>query len=550
MMAIHGGKDQVDPRFSLAELMIGGRFLCKLPSFLRHPLTLQEIRPILRRRLEQREADFLGLMKRAVYEYAGSPYRDLLRLAGCEYGDLERLMVQGGVEGTLRTLFREGVYLTAEEFKGRRPIVRGNATIAVDPNSFQNSLSTSAVPAHTSGSRGAGTPVVLDFAFIRDRAVDSGLVLDALGGATWLHAYWGVPGAAGMAYVLEFCSLGVAPARWFSMVDSAAPGLHPRYRWSGRVMHWGSLLAGVAIPRPEYTPLDDPLRVARWMVEVLRGGQTPVLHTFASAGVRVCLAASEAGLDLRGARFTLSGEPTTAARLRVVRRVGAQALPRYASVECGPIGYGCLAAETADGLHLLHDLHALIQPGPDGATSDLPATALLLTSLRATAPLILLNVSLGDQAVVSQGACGCPLEALGWITHLDAIRSYEKLTAGGMTFLDRDLIRVLDEVLPARFGGGPTHYQLVEEETGEGHPRLRLLVHPAVGPVDCDALRESFLAEIGAGSGVERVMGLLWRTANFLRVERQAPYATPSGKILHLHVGQGSASLPVARPSA
>ena len=47
----------------------------------------------------------------------------------------------------------------------------------------------------------------------------------------------------------------------------------------------------------------------------------------------------------------------------------------------------------------------------------------------------MLNVSLGDQAVMVQHACGCPLQTLGWDTHLYTIRSYEKLTGGGMTSL-------------------------------------------------------------------------------------------------------------------
>ena len=50
------------------------------------------------------------------------------------------------------------------------------------------------------------------------------------------------------------------------------------------------------------------------------------------------------------------------------------------------------------------------------------------------------------------------------------IRSHEKLTAGGMTLLDTDVIRLLDEVLPARFGGAPTDYQLVEHESDDGEP--------------------------------------------------------------------------------
>ncbi len=71
---------------------------------------------------------------------------------------------------------------------------------------------------------------------------------------------------------------------------------------------------------------------------------------------------------------------------------------------------------------------------------------------------------MGDQAVVSERACGCPYQQLGWTTHLHGIRSFEKLTAAGMTFLDTDVIRVLEEVLPGRFGGIPSDYQLVEEE--------------------------------------------------------------------------------------
>ena len=81
-------------------------------------------------------------------------------------------------------------------------------------------------------------------------------------------------------------------------------------------------------------------------------------------------------------------------------------------------------------------------------------------------------------------------------------------------------------------------YQLLEEEADDGQPRLRLLVHPKVGPLDTDAVAEAFLAAIGSGSAIERLMEFFWRDANFLRVERQAPVATGSGKILHLHLGR------------
>lgn len=167
----------------------------------------------------------------------------------------------------------------------------------------------------------------------------------------------------------------------------------------------------------------------------------------------------------------------------------------------------------------------------------LPANALFISSLHPASPFILLNVSMGDQAIVVQRACGCPLEQLGWVTHLHTIRSYEKLTGGGMTFLDTDVIRVLEEELPARFGGTPTDYQLLEEEADDGQPRLQLLVHPRVGPLDPNSVAEVFLRAIGSGSSVERVMEFLWRDANLLRVERKAPLTTHSGKVLHMHLG-------------
>jgi len=459
-----------------------------------------------------------------------------LNLAGCEYGDLEKLVSQDGLEEALQTVFRHGVYLTVDEFKGRRPATRGSATIAVDPSRLRNSSSGFQVTVRSSGSRGEGTSVPTDLGSIRDHCVNQCLALHARGGIGWRHAIWAVPGGAAVRVLLRYSACGASPVRWFSQVDPGSPWLHPRYRWSARVMRWGSLVAGVPLPRPTYVPLEDPLPIAHWMAEILRAGGTPHLNTFASSAVRLCKAACDAGIDLRGAEFTLTGEPITAARLTVVRRAGAKGVPSYATMEAGGrIGYGCLTPEAPDDFHLFSDLHALVQPGPDGERPGLPAGALLLSSLRPTAPVILLNVSTGDQAVVAHRACGCPLERLGWTTHLHTIRSFEKLTAAGMTFLDMDVVRVLEEVLPARFGGGPTHYQLVEEEAKDGRPRLRLLIHPAVGPLDTTAVTDAFLEAVSQGSGAERVMGQVWRDSGVLRVERQVPLATASGKILHLH---------------
>lgn len=518
----------------VAAALAGTRLLWRLPRFLRHPISPAEAEAVVRRRRGRREDEFLDLVRRVVYQHAASPYRRLLELAGCEYGDLERLARREGVEGALRTLCRAGVYLTVAEFKGREPVVRGAARLHADPGALRNPEVAAHVVGESSGSRGPRTPVAMDLSWVADEAANRSLTLQARGPGPWQLAYWDVPG--GTLYpMLAYAKAGRIPARWFSPVDIADPGLDPIYRWSERVVRGVARLAGIGLPRPEHVPVDHPLPVARWLAAVRGSGQVPFLLTYSSPAVRLCQAVLEHGLDIRGAYLFLYGEPITDARLAAMRRTGAVVVPAYIATECGRIAEGCVTPEAADDVHLFDDSLALIQPGPEGRRPGLPPDALLVSSLRRSSPLVLLNVSLGDRAAMSRRACGCPLERLGWTTHLRDIRSFEKLTAGGMTFLASDVTRILDEVLPARFGGLPTHYQVVEDETAEGRARIRLLVHPTVGAVDAEAVATAFLDAIGEGKGTERIMATVWRDAGLLHVERRPPMPTGSGKILHVH---------------
>jgi hypothetical protein len=395
-----------------------------------------EARAELARRLVQREADFLALMRDAVYRNARSVYRSLLHHAGCEYGDLERLVSREGLESGLRVLLSQGVYLTVDEAKGRQPVVRGRLTVPSYPDMLRNPLAGRHVPVATSGSRGARTTTMMDLAFVRDNGVNVCLAVDAAGGSDWVKAVWEVPGGSALYRMLKLSSFGSRVARWFTRVDPADPSLHPRYRWSHRLVRWTSLAAGVPLPSAVHAPLDDPLPVGRWMAEVVSRGRTPWIRTFPSSAVRACQAALDAGIDLTGARFTVAGEPVTDAKLQTIRRSGAQATPRYGTMETGTLAWACLAPQRADEMHVFHDLHALVQPEGD--------PALFVTSLRLAAPLIMLNLSMGDQATLGLRACGCPLERYGWTTHVQDVQSREKLTAGGMTFYDVDVVRILD----------------------------------------------------------------------------------------------------------
>jgi hypothetical protein len=520
------------PSITVGDVVSGARFVQSLLSKPSRPIGLPEAHRSLRERFQRRATDFVALIEAAVYRNPTSPYRALLHLAGCEPGDFEKLVHADGIEGALATLYRRGVYLTVDEMKGRRPAVRGSATVSVEPRLLRVPGSTAHLVTHSSGSRGSRTALTLDVASLRVQAGNLAVLFEARGATGWAHATWAVPGSAVIGRLHHYQTLRLPVARWFSQVDARASGLHPRYRWSADLQRLVSVLVGRPLPAPEYVPVDDPLPIARWMADVLRAGRTPHLWTFPSSAVRLCQAAHRAGLTLRGAQFTVTGEPMTAARLSTIVGVGAAVQTFYGSSETGLLGYGCLQPDGSDDFHVASDLHGVIQAGEGGG--PLRPRSLLVTSLRSTARVMLLNVSLGDEGVLEPRPCGCPLVRLGWRQHLRAVRSFEKLNAGGVALLDADVITVLEETLPRRFGGGPTDYQLVEEESTDGRLHMRLLVHPALGPVDERGIVETFLTAIGEGSGVERLVELQWRQAGVPVVERRAPRAAASGKIRHL----------------
>jgi hypothetical protein len=516
------------------------RLLTGLTGLFRRPVSGATARAVLRQRLETRSADFLALVRGAIFNRPASPYRRLLALAGCEYPDVERLVLRDGVEAALSTLARHGVFLTTEEAKGRRPVIRGSHTFELEPTSLANPLAASHLVYRTSGSRGAGTTVSVDVRHFRDRAVNARLALDGRGGADWRHALWVVPGGAAIVVLLQYATLGAPPVAWFSQVDPGSAELDPRYAWTARTLRWACRVVGTRLPPPVWAPLEQPTAVTTWLRRCLDAGATPHLLTFPSSAVAVCRAAQEGGLDLAGTRMSIGGEPITPARLAAIQAAGVDAVPHYGSMEAGRIGEGCLAPAAADDIHVFEDLHALVQAGP-GIHGALPADALLISSIRRTAPLVLLNVSLGDRAVRTPRGCGCPLEELGWTTHLHTIRSFEKLTVGGMTLLDEDAVTALEAALPARFGGSPADYQLIEEEDAAGRPSPVLVVSPRVGPVDVDAVASAFLDRVSAAAGPARVTALLWRQAGWLRVERRPPLRESSGKVLHYHASRSRA---------
>jgi hypothetical protein len=163
---------------------------------------------------------------------------------------------------------------------------------------------------------------------------------------------------------------------------------------------------------------------------------------------------------------------------------------------------------------------------------------LLLTTLHPASPKLMLNVETDDYAVLERRDCGCPIGALGFSLHVHALRSFEKLSSEGMSFIGSDLIRLVEDTLPARFGGNATDYQFIEEESSAGLPKVCLVISPRVGTVDDARVIGSVLEALGQNSGAARMMAQLWRDGRTLCVVRAEPYVTAAAKILPLHINR------------
>ncbi|MGA7743275.1 MAG: hypothetical protein ABSF35_24025 [Polyangia bacterium] len=509
-----------------------------LRRFLNEPLTTQRCLEIFRQNMQSRERNLLALVKQAIYANEGSPYLKLLRLTGCEYGDFEKMVRSDGIEPSLVKLCKEGVYVSIEEIKGKKQLVRGSQAFEVRESDFDNPLISGQIEANSGASRSTGTRVSYDLDFITETwAVHFRLSHEAYGVADDPVALWYpiMPGAGPMA-LLAYHKAGKTPLKWFSPVEKKGfrPSLRNRMGTS-YLVYMGRLL-GAKWPGPDYVPLADAWRVAQWISEGIRAKRVCRFVTYVSAAVRICQAAKERGLDLAGTKFVVSGEPVTEVKRKEIQSLGAEVYPVYALMEAGIVGGACCAPVTADEVHFFKDSLALIQHPREVPHACVSVDAFLLTTLCRSTPKILLNVETGDYGVVEKRDCGCKFGQLGLTDHIRSIRGFDKMTGEGMTFIGTDLVRILEEVLPTRFGGASTDYQVVEEEDERGHTRMSVVVSPAVGDVDERALVQIVLAELSKGRDARRMMAHMWSQAKTLRVKRATPFTTARGKLLPLHI--------------
>jgi hypothetical protein len=449
-----------------------------------------------------------------------------------------------GLEATLRALREAGVYVSYEEFKGRAPIVRDGRVIPVQAKDFDNPHLSHYYQAESGGTTGAGTRVGLDLDHLADTAPNRLLGYEAHGvlGIPTLVWFGVLPDPSGIAIILYATRFGQTPEKWFSPTMNHVLSSTLKYRLATRYIVAMGRLWGAPIPWPEQLSLDQAAIVAGWAAETLQARGACLIRTSVSMALRVALAAREEGLDLTGATFLGGAEPPTPAKVRGITRSGARWVSSYGIAETGWIGMGCSRPVDGNDIHLYKDSVALIQCPRQVLGTDITVDAFYFTSLLPSAPKLLLNVESDDYGVIERRSCGCPLESDGFTEHLRHIRSFQKLTGEGVTLLGSEMVRILEEVLPARFGGTPLDYQLLEEEDADGFTRLSLIVSPKIAIADESDVIDEVREALGRSSGGADLARSIWSQARTFRVKRMEPIWTARAKLMPLHLAQRSKS--------
>ena len=502
------------------------RLAAGLKTFLREPISVEAAKDIVRKGMQTRDVAFLQKIERAIFANPRSPYLKLFRSAGCELDDVRNLVKREGVEETLQQFLKTGIYVTFDEFKGRTPAVRGSQTFTFHDTDFDNPLITTHYQSSSGGTRGRPTRVRVDLDHLCQSAphwalwfAEHNCLANPL--IFWISTH---PGIANRQ--LMCAKFGQRFVKWFAPVGMAtlkdrliSASVHSLIRWAA------------GFPKPEFVPLNEAWRVGEYLVDLVQDGMRPCLITAPSAAVGVSMAMQERGISLRNVTFLLGGEPLTSVRKETIEASQAKAFQTYGFAEGGGVGAQCAKPTSPDDVHIFLDAYIAIQhtrPLGDGETVN----SLLLTALRTACPKIILNTEIGDYAVLEKRQCDCIFGEIGYHEHLHTIRSFQKLTGEGVTFIVADIYHLVEEVLPKKFGGKITDYQLIEEQTDQGLPHYNLLVSPAVGELDGKALVAEFLEELSKMKGSYRLMANMWAQADILHVKRQYPLSSARGKVL------------------
>lgn len=515
------------------------RLAAGLRQFAKDPIIPAEARRLVLERMRTRDARFLEIFRRAVWEHADSPYRKLLAYAGVQEGDVRSLVEKSGLESALEALHRGGVFLTWEELKGREPVRRGSQTFHFNEGQFDNPLIRAYFVGSSGGSLGPPVRVKVDLAFQAECAPNWGVWFDEQGWSTRPLIFW-TPTHTGLANRYLMCAkIGYRYKKWFALADMRTPMDRLRskavHRLSQRIL---------GFPAEEPADVQHAERVMTYLASLVEQGLHPLVNTSPSAAARLSQIAVERGRSMEGVSFLLGAEPVTPERRISMEAAGARCCPTYGTSETGWVGAQFDSSGEPDEVHVFRDSWAVLPRALEGASyrddADGPR-AMLFTTLIRSAPKILINAEIGDSAYLESAAGTAAAKKFGYDLKMHTIRSFRKLTAFGITLAVADLYPILENDLPRRFGGSVGDYQLVESQDEKGVSSLKLRIDPRLGGIDEAAVQAALLQEIGAKRSYYGFMTEMIRKASAVTVERRPAERTRAGKILPVMPAQARA---------
>jgi hypothetical protein len=502
-------------------------------NFLRDQVTLRRAEEEIKKRLDGREESFLDLVRQQIYAHPTSPYLNLLKHAGCDFSDLRAYVKRRGLEETLQRLASEGVYLTSEEFKGKKEVVRGTESFRISPADFDTAGSHAGYRIQSSGTRNAPVSSYISFDSLALRSYAACVFFSAHDFFSYCHAvYDGIlPASGGVNNLLIYSRIGVGVDRWFARIIPDYVHKQSHFLQTWLIVALGKSV-GSGFPRPEFIDIREVHRIVEWIVQQNRGGRVCCVTATASNAIRIARVACEMGVSLSGNKFICVGEPFTEGKREIIERAGAKGTTRYAYGGGTNIGFGCANPAYTDEVHVNQHMFALISHSRRPYDNGPGLRPLLCTTLYPYAPRMLLNVENGDYVTFDKRNCGCGLDKVGLTLHVHRIRSFEKFASEGANYTYTDLFDLLEKTFPTEFGGGPGDYQLVEEEDENGQTRLSLVVDPAVGDINEQRLLSRLRDALGELAWHSR----FWQDAGTFRIKRAIPHTSARGKLLPLHI--------------
>jgi hypothetical protein len=521
----------------LSEVFKYGKMLGAVYKHLRSPVE-SDPESVVRKCMEQREENFLAHVA-TVTQKPEHPYAQMFKLAGCSYADLEASVRRDGVESTLEKLLREGVYLTHDEFRGKREIVRSGRHIPALLSVWNNPASKGGYVQSSSGTSGRSVTTrgsianirlgeSLQLLFLRELKVSNGgrvIVAPVLPGGGLLTAIFVGRLAGGLD-------------RWYATGGVTWRNLH--YRFVTRLLLAEMRFLGLRVPYPTYLKQNDFLAAAEYIKERVDAGDFVGLSGFVSAVARVAAAAVSNALDLTGCSAITGGEALTDAKRKVIESAGITAYSSYGSTDFGGFGMPCSQMNKGNCVHISKHAIALVSRPQESAWTNEAVHSLYATSILPQSPRIFINAEIGDTGVIEPATCDCSFSKLGFDLQVRDMAAIGMVTAQGITIEVSELVPLLEEVLPARFGGHPGDYQLHEREAG-AQTEIVLRIRPGVSTVAPGEILKHFLAE------VKRVYGgslsvVSWLHSAGIRPELAPPLLAATGKFRAVRLLGTSAS--------